>query len=261
MYSPLQMGTRYLKYYIQASNGRGHGMHSPFVYEFITEVLNDDRNFYAYESIEQLRQQLLSNDKEITITGSAAKQTNIRRVSDIARLYLQNKKFSQLLFRIADHYSLATVLELGTSLGITTAYLAAAKPESRVMTIEAADAVASLAKQHFGFLQLDNIEQIGGSFSDTLPAVIERTGNIDLIYISGNHADTSISRYFTQILPAIHPGSMLIFDNIHSSREAERAWKEILEHPSITLSIDLFFMSIVLFRKENKAKQHFTIRF
>ena len=33
------------------------------------------------------------------------------------------------------------------------------------------------------------------------------------------------------------------------------------EHVAVTLTIDLFNIGIVLFRKENKAKQHFTIRY
>ena len=61
MYSPLQLGIKYLKYYVTASNGKGHGVHSPFVFEFITRVLNDDRQFYAYQPIENLRTLLLAD--------------------------------------------------------------------------------------------------------------------------------------------------------------------------------------------------------
>ena len=134
MYSPFAIGIRYIKYLLTASNSKGHGVHSPFVYEFITTVLNDDRHFYAYQPIEKLRQQLLSDNKEIEIedfgAGSRVAKTKNRKISKIARSSLKPKKFGQLLFRIVDHYSPFSIIELGTSLGITTAYLAAAKKGS-----------------------------------------------------------------------------------------------------------------------------------
>jgi predicted O-methyltransferase YrrM len=235
------------------------------VYELITAVLNDDRHFYAYQSIEKLRQQLLSDTKEIEIedfgAGSRVAKTKNRTISEIARSSLKPKKFGQLLFRIVDHYSPVSILELGTSLGITTAYLAAAKKGSAITTMEGAASVAELARQHFKILGLDNIELVEGDFDRTLSSTIARKATIDLAFIDGNHRYEPTIRYFNEILPATHPDSMLIFDDIHWSSEMEQAWKEIQQHPSVTLTIDLFFIGIVLFRKENMAKQHFTIRF
>ncbi len=265
MYFPFQLGARYLKYYLTASNGRGHGVHSPFVYEFITQVMNDDRHFYAYRSIEDLRKTLLSDTREIIVedlgAGSKINKSNKRKVCDIARLSLKSKKLAQLLFRIVDHYSPASVLELGTSLGITTAYFASAKTEAKVITMEGAASVAELAVQHFQKLKLGNIEMLQGNFDRTLSEAIARVGRIDLAFIDGNHRYEPTIRYFNEMLPALHPGSMLIFDDIHWSTEMQQAWEEIQQHPSVTLTIDLFFIGIVVFRQENKAKEHFTIRF
>ena len=72
MYSPFQLGIRYIKYYLSASNGKGHGVHSPFVFSFITKVLNDERHFYAYETIEQLRQALKIDQEQLEITDFGA---------------------------------------------------------------------------------------------------------------------------------------------------------------------------------------------
>ncbi len=265
MYSPFAIGIRYIKYLLTASNSKGHGVHSPFVYEFITTVLNDDRHFYAYQPIEKLRQQLLSDNKEIEIedfgAGSRVAKTKNRKISKIARSSLKPKKFGQLLFRIVDHYSPFSIIELGTSLGITTAYLAAAKKGSEITTMEGALSVSELAKQHFKILELDNIELVEGDFDSILSSTIARKVTIDLAFIDGNHRYEPTLRYFKELLRATHPNSMLIFNDIHWSSEMEQAWREIQEHPSVTLTIDLFFIGIVLFRKENKAKQHFSIRF
>lgn len=265
MYSPFQLGVRYLKYYLTASNGKGHGMHSPFVFDFITKVLNDDRQFYAFASIESLRQLLLLNQKELVIedfgAGSRVKKEKRRKVSDVAKSSLKPKKFGQLLFRIVDRYSPATILELGTSLGITTAYLASAKEGSTVTTMEGAKAVAAMAKQNLSRLKLTNVEIVEGNFDETLPPLVNKTGSVDLAFIDGNHRLEPTVRYFKELLPAMHEYSILIFDDIHWSKEMEQAWEAIKADPSVTLSIDLFFIGLVFFRKEQKVKQHFTIRF
>jgi predicted O-methyltransferase YrrM len=265
MYSPFQIGTRYLKYYLTASNSKGHGMHSPFVYSFITAVLNDKRQFYAYQTIETIRQLLLHNQQQLVIedfgAGSRVKKNNTRKIADIALSSLKPKKFGQLLFRIVDHYAPQTILELGTSLGITTAYLATARDASRVITIEGAAAVAGVAKNNFTRLGLHNIELIQGNFDETLLPTIQQMGSIDLAFVDGNHRYEPTVRYFREILPAMHEYSILIFDDIHWSKEMEQAWEEIKRDNSVTLSIDLFFIGLVFFRKEQKVKQDFVIRF
>ncbi|MBV9988790.1 MAG: class I SAM-dependent methyltransferase [Chitinophagaceae bacterium] len=265
MYSPFQLGLRYLKYYLTASNGRGHGMHSPFVFEFITQVLNDDREFYAYQPIENLRQLLLHDERELLVedlgAGSRLQKTNRRRIKDIAKASLKPKKFGQLLFRIADHYAPGSVLELGTSLGITTAYLASAKNSAQVITMEGADAVGEQAMQNFNKLQLHNIQLVKGNFDDTLAAALQTLRQVDLCFVDGNHRYEPTVRYYRQLLPAMHDHSILIFDDIHWSREMEQAWNEIRQDERITISIDLFHIGLVFFRQENKVKQHFAIRF
>ncbi|MDB5210334.1 MAG: class SAM-dependent methyltransferase [Sediminibacterium sp.] len=265
MYSPFTLGAKYIKYYLAASNGNGHGMHSPFVFTFITKVLNDDRSFYAYQNIENLRQLLLNDQQQLTIedfgAGSRVKKNNVRSVSDIAHSSLKPKKFGQLLFRIVDAYAPKNILELGTSLGITTAYLASAKGECTVVTMEGAKAVATVARKNFAKLDLKNIKLVEGNFDETLSPTIKKMQLIDMVFVDGNHRYEPTVRYYRELLPAMHEYSILIFDDIHWSKEMEQAWDEIRKDDAVTLSIDLFFIGLVFFRKEQKVKQHFVIRF
>jgi predicted O-methyltransferase YrrM len=265
MYSPFQLGIRYFKYYLTASNSKGHGMHSPFVFSFITEVLNDNRQFYAYQTIETIRQLLLQEQQQLVIedfgAGSRVKKNNTRKIADIAQSSLKPKKFGQLLFRMVDHYAPKNILELGTSLGVTTAYLATARNESKVITMEGAASVAAVAKNNFIKLGLNNIELVQGNFDETLPPTIQKMESIDMAFVDGNHRYEPTVRYFREILPAMHEYSILIFDDIHWSKEMEQAWDEIKADPSVTVSIDLFFIGLVFFRKEHKTKQDFVIRY
>ena len=57
----------YLRHVFCAKTSRGDGVHSPFVFSFITDVKNEKNPYYAYTPIEQIRQNLL-NDKTLLHT-------------------------------------------------------------------------------------------------------------------------------------------------------------------------------------------------
>ncbi|MCX6316293.1 MAG: class I SAM-dependent methyltransferase [Bacteroidetes bacterium] len=270
MYSPSQLAFKYLKYYLTSSNGKGHGTHSPFVFQFITKVMNDKTAYPEYKKVEALRKQLRSDAGVLTIedfgAGSVKGSHHQRTVSSIAKNAAKPARFGQLLYRMVKNYQPATILELGTSLGITTAYLTLGQPQATIITMEGAAAVAARASRHFSELQLQPVRQVLGNFDETLPALLQEwqpgTGKAaDFVFIDGNHRQEPTERYFQQLLPFINNDSILIFDDIHWSAEMERAWATIQSHPSVRCTIDLFFIGIVFFRKEFTEKQHFTIRF
>jgi predicted O-methyltransferase YrrM len=264
LYSLLQLGKKYLQYYAKASNGKGHGMHSPFVYTFIEKVLNDKTTYAAYPKIEAVRKTLLQNETEIDVedfgAGSTVIKTKKRIVKDIAASSLKPKKYSQLLYRIVQFYKPKNIVELGTSLGITTAYLAAANAAA-VTTMEGSTNIASIAANNFENLQLENINLVVGAFEKTLDPFLQKNAQIDLVFVDGNHRKEPTVQYFEAILPKLHNDSFLIFDDIHWSKEMEEAWEIIKTNNAVTMSIDLFFIGIVFFKKEFKIKQHFSIRF
>ena len=265
MYSQPLLALKYIKYFISASHSKGHGVHSPFLFDFIESVLNDNRHFYIYHNIEKLRAALQHDDKLLHIedfgAGSVALKTKQRKVKAIAQTSLKPKKYAQLFFRMINYYQPKHVLEIGTSLGITTSYLASANLHNNIVTLEGAKEVAAVAKNMFKKLQLSNIELMEGNFDNTLPFVLEKMPTVDFAFIDGNHRYQPTINYFLQILAKTNNYSILIFDDIHWSKEMEDAWQWIKEHDSVTMSIDLFFVGIVLFRKEFLHKQHVSIRF
>ena len=271
MYNKLQLSFKYLHYYLASANGKGHGIHSPFVFEFITKVLNDKTKYPDYKQVETLRQQLLKNETLLAIddpgAGSSISKTNRPTVASIAKNAAKSKKFGQLLYRIVKYYQPETILELGTSLGITTSYLATANPKASVITIEGAKAVAAVAIENFKTLKLQNVKLVEGNFDDTLLPVIGQENpeqgrrTVNFAFIDGNHRRDPTERYFEQILSKTNYDSILVFDDIHWSREMEQAWETIKSNEAVRCTIDLFFIGIVFFRQEFKEKQHFSIRF
>ena len=265
MYSSFQLAKKYAKYYLTAYNGKGHGMHSPFVYDFIANVLNDKEQYDCYATIEKRRKELLQDKSIIEVqdfgAGSSVIKTNKRVVKDIAASSLKPTKYAQLLFRIAKYYKAKNIIELGTSFGTSTAYLASADAGATVNTCEGAAAIAGIAKQTFIQLQLNNIQFTEGDFAKTFQPLLERSAATDLAFIDGNHRKEPTLDYFRQLLTHIHPSSIMIFDDIHWSIEMEEAWEQIKADPAVTLTIDLFFIGLVFVSPDFKVKQHFTIRF
>ena len=265
MYTRFQLAKKYLHYYLTASNGKGHGIHSPFVFDFIKNVLRDQKEYDHYHMIEKGRQKLLKQSAEIEVedpgAGSAVIKTKKRVVADMARSSLKPAKYAQLLYRMVNYYKPQTILELGTSFGITTSYLATANALAKVYTIEGSSAIAEIAEKTFSRLDLKNIELMKGNFDNTLPSLLTKLNSIDFAFIDGNHRKEPTLNYFQQLLNHSTPSTILIFDDIHWSAGMEAAWTEIKQHPTVTLTIDLFFIGIVFFNPDINHKQQFSIRF
>jgi len=265
MYNKLTLAKKWWQYYRTASNGVGHGIHSPFVFDFVKNVLNDKRWYYAFAPIELVRQDLLKNHSLVQVedlgAGSVVSKSNARKVSEIAKNALKPKKLAQLLFRVVNHYQPETIVELGTSLGITTSYIAAANGNANVFTIEGSHAIAAIAKNNFRELNVYNVHLLEGGFDAALPQLLEKIKEVDFVFVDGNHRLEPTTRYFELLLKHSNQDTILVFDDIHWSEEMEIAWKKIKQHHSVTCTIDLFFLGLVFFKKDFKVKQHFVIRF
>jgi predicted O-methyltransferase YrrM len=240
-------------------------MHSPFVFDFILNVLNNKSDYQSPKEIEQLRKQLLSDKRIIEIedfgAGSRINSSKQRSVEQVAKSALKSKRLAQVLFRLAKHYQPQTIVELGTSFGITTAYFSKANPNASIASIEGSQQVAAIAKENFQKLNCTNIQLLTGNFDNVLPSIISQLSTIDLAYIDGNHRYQPTINYFHQFLPKSNNRTILVFDDIHWSVEMERAWEEIKSHPSVQYTIDIFFLGFVFFRQEFKVRQDFSIRF
>ena len=265
MYSPLKLAAKYFRYYLGASSKKGHGTHSPFVFGFIKNVLNTTTSSAITKPIENLRRELLNDRRSIDIqdygAGSVGGSKRTRSISSIIKTSAKPPRYAQLLSRIVSYYKPINILELGTSMGITTSYLALGNPEGRVITIEGSSVIASKAVANFQQLEITNVRVVPGIFEEVLDEVLKEMPFPDLVFIDGNHRYQPTINYFNQLLSHVRNDSILIFDDIHWSREMEEAWKTISSNPEVTCTIDLFFIGIVLFRQEFREKQHFCIRY
>lgn len=240
-----------------------HSLHSPFLYPFYTEVVKKDSKI-GFEEIEALRKSLLQNEETILIedlgAGSRVNNSNTRKVSQIAKHASTPARFSRLLNRIITHFDYKTIVELGTSLGLNSAYMASAKEGAQLFTFEGSTSIANLAKQNLGELNCTNYQLIEGNIDNTLPQWIENAPQIDLAYIDANHRYDPTLRYFELLLPKMTTSGMIILDDIHWSKEMNDAWEVLKKHPKVSLSIDLFEAGI-LFLQPDLMHENYVLEF
>ena len=282
----------WLRHQLTAWNTGGEGVHSPYLFEWVRMVMMDENAYYIWGEIERCREKMLRDERELEFVdyGSAIKSRSLengsktacrlefrdmRRVCDIARRSLAKRKYAQMLSRLVNWlgtshslengsetaYSLEfrglTIVELGTSLGVTTAYMAAMDSRNRVVTFEGCEAVANMARENWKALNINNIEcRVGKIDAEQLTRDIE---HLDVAFIDANHTYVSTCEYFDVLAGKVREKSVIVVDDIHCSEEMEKAWKAICADERVTSTIDLYQMGLVFFDK-HYWKRHYTMR-
>lgn len=251
----------YVKYLLRARNR--HGVHSPFVYELSDNVFQRNVRYYDFHTIEYVRESMLRSSKKLQVVdlgaGSKSGANQTRSLAGITRTAAIPAEYGQLLYRLVNHVAPTTIVELGTSVGIGTLYLASPIKSARVITLEGAPEVAAIARKNLDACNLDQVEIVEGNFDDTLPRVLQNIDSVDFAYIDGNHRLEPTLRYFEQLKAKSHANTVLVFDDIHWSSEMEQAWQTIQADAAVTVSIDVWRLGLVFF-KPGQQKEHFTLK-
>lgn len=252
---------RYPSFLMKSKNQ--HGVHSPFVFELLHEVFSSDKEFYAFADVQRARKRLLQDNTVIEVTdfgaGSHQMKGNERKICDIAKHSLTNKKQSEILFRIVNKFQPKNILELGTSLGIMTSYFSLSCPDSTITTLEGCPRISEKAKDLFEKMSLKNIELVSGNIDQTLVEVLKDISTVDFAFVDGNHRKEPTIEYTNLIIEKSNNDTIIVLDDIYWSSGMEEAWKELINHPKVTLSIDIFHKGFLFFRK-GMEKQHFLLR-
>ena len=282
----------WLKHQLTARNTGGHGVHSPYLFEWVRMVMSDKNTYYVWDEIEEIRQEMLKDTRELEFVDygsggplptspSKGRSAHMRRVCDIAKGSLARRKEAQLLARLVgwlgrplltsplrggigdeaseDRKGL-TIVELGTSLGVTTAYLAAMDSRNKVVTYEGCPAVAEVARANWEKLGLSNIACVVGEITvDSLQLTVDRLSGIDVAFIDANHTCEATLTYFNALASRVYEKSVVVVDDIHYNEDMEKAWKAICADERVTTTMDLYRMGLVFFDKHYWRK-HYKMR-
>lgn len=259
----------YLKFLWNSKNE--HGVHSPFVFSLVTKCFYDKKQYPEYSILKNYRNSLLENKNTIEVTdfgaGSKVFKSNKRQISKIAQTAGISPKRAKLLFRITNYFKPESILEIGTSLGLSTSALALGSHKAKITTLEGCPNTLAIAKNQLDKLSsraqsrdnINTVECINTEFSKYLETPNPKPQTLNLIYFDGNHSKKATLDYFELLLPTITNETIWIFDDIHWSADMEEAWEIIKNHPKVTVTIDTFQWGFVFFRKEQE-KEHFVIR-
>jgi len=262
MISLFRLIVGYIVYWF-ASVGR-HGLQSTFLYNLNEAVWRFDKKNPSQNRIESYREVCLKNNSIITVKDFGAGVNGQKKkelmIASIAKNAAKPPKYARMLFRLMAYLKPKNVIELGTSLGISSLYISSGNPQMKLTTLEGCDATADYTRKQLKQFADLNIEVVTGNFDTTLTTCLQSKHKVDAVYIDGNHRLEPTLRYFEMCLPYMHDDSFIIFDDINWSEEMKEAWKKIIQHPRVRISINLYMMGIVFFNP-GFSKEDFKIRY
>ena len=249
-----------LKYVLRAQGP--YRLHSPFVFGLQQHVFDKKHHHYDFDWLSALREELEQDDQVLHIedygAGSTSGAGNQRSVKSIAGRSVKRQKYAEFLYRLVDHMQPGAMLELGTSLGLTTLYLHRACPGARCVSMEGAPALVEFATGLYAAVGA-GIEVVEGPFEQTLPATVGKA-TWDFVFVDGNHRKEATLEAVELLAPHLGEGAIVVIDDIYWSRGMTEAWDELRKREQFALSIDVFEMGI-LFVGLPMAKQHFVLRY
>lgn len=250
-------------YQLKARHRKGRGIHSPFAYELVSKVLYDRSGKTGLIKMEEIVNDLKKSKDTVKVkeggSGSLSFNSDERRISDLVKRSSVQPKFGRLLFNLVSHYKPENIYELGTSVGVSTLYLALANTLSKVKTVESDKQLCDFANDIFKDNNIKNVQVIKGIFDDVIPDLIKRYPSPDFVFIDGNHNYEATIRYYFIFCERIKKG-LMVFDDIHWSREMNMAWKEIIKDENCQITFDLFFMGIVVVNPD-VTPGHYIVRY
>jgi len=239
----LHAAIQFVRYYFRADTR--YRVHSPSLFTFVNDVIETDYPYYCYGKIESLRSQLLQNQNDIQVkdlgAGSNFGSSSTRKISKIAATAVSSYDKCKLLHRIATYYKPTSILELGTSLGISASYLSYIAPTT---TIEGSESIAAVAQSIFD-QQETTVDLRIGDIAEVLKKLEASQSKYDLIYADGNHRKQATIDYFNQLVPMLNKGGIILFDDIYWSKGMTEAWQTIKSDGRVSRTIDLYTFGVV----------------
>ena len=293
----LYTAAAYLRHLLSARSTAGYGVHSPYVYDFLTKVVRNKTDLKIVSHVDSLRRAMLSDKRSIMVTdlgaGSVTRAGGERRVAEIARTAALPAREAGLLSRIvrsmlpsevrqsrkagehadgppnggeaapesgrAMSNEQGIILELGTSLGISTLALALAAPERRVITVEGCPETAAIARENLKNHGASNATVLNLEFSAALEFLIKEGLKVSFAFIDGNHRGTALTEYVSRIA-SMGEEMIIVADDIRLTKEMFLAWRSVEASGIAAVTMETLRLGI-LFIKHGITPGRYRIRY
>jgi len=237
------------------SNSR-HGVHSPFVYRLIDECIYASLDS-DYSEISRYFKRLSKDQTLVEGFDHGQGQHTARSVAHYASRSAMPDHQAELLARLVQYLAPQRILELGTNLGKSAAFMAHAAPTSHITGVEGNEALALQAFQNFERLHLENTQVVDNTFDAFLSGTSEK---YDLVFLDGDHRLEPTLRYFNALKNHLAKSGLIVLHDIYYSEEMNKAWSEIKKDRDVQVTVDLFFFGLVWLDLP-QAKEDFSVRF
>jgi predicted O-methyltransferase YrrM len=227
-------------------------VHSPQLYGLVQAIEPGGAQFYAFDDVDFIRQKLLKSTQVIDYHdfgagpgGVVTQEISRKRVSDLAQKSASDAAQGELLFKMVNHLKPTTILELGASLGVGSAYLTTPNRMARYVGIEGNPESAQIAQQHLDLLGCKNAVVLAGAFEMYIPKALKKLETVDFVYLDGDHREEPTLAYFEMILPYLSEKSVVVLDDIYWSAGMLRAYERLCTHERVRASLDLWGVGIL----------------
>ena len=235
---------------------------SPFIISFINVVLRNKLTQHEVElfnKIELYRKQLLRcNDlinKNDFGAGSKIKASTQQKVKQIAKSAVSNQSKCKLLYKITQFFEVGTTLELGSSLGISSQYMAINSSLKSLLSIEGDPQILNIALDNNPSTKITFRNQL---FDETLVQEITKLNKYDMVLIDGDHRYDSTIRYVNQCKLLLNDNGFLLLDDIYWSTGMKQAWEELKKDTDFNVAIDMFHFGLLM--NHAKVKESINIK-
>lgn len=255
--------TQYLSHFFRSK--RWDSFHSPFLFSLFSYCSDDRISHPLFESIERKRRELIQSKEVIERhdygAGTSYHQIkNTDAISRIARHALSLPFQCRFLYRLVVFTESRQIVELGTSLGISSAYLGIANSSSSVDTVEGDPEIANVAQKVFNQLKLDNVQLHNTSFDTFIANELPKEKRIDLMFLDGHHTSAALWKYYHALKPYMSDQTIIIVDDIYWSTDMTDGWKKLIALPDVTQSVDCFHFGLLFFKKDFLNHENHCIR-
>jgi len=219
----------------------GHGVHSPFVFDLITTVIEEKRLYYCYERLKPVRELLCENREKVAFNN------RVYTVKEFLKKFCFSEREDRLLFRLANRFQPRTIYVLGSDLGLAPLYLTSWSEHAVCTVIESESSLAAIAEK-----TIDKHSSVTVDFSATINPEITENRIIDLIVMGKTFSIDA----FESFLPYINNNSIMVISGINSSEKNRNTWKKVCTAPKVTVTIDLYSLGVVFFNPKLHRKTY-----
>jgi hypothetical protein len=241
-----------ISYLLKASHRHGHGIHSPFLFRLITEVIENKGNYSAYPMLnaadENVRNMLRILDMNSYQAGGISEYGYGGK--EIKRMHLLPHRFDRLLFRLVNDFSPGGIAFYGSTFGVTLLALAMADRRIQVMAQVENDHYRSFCRRLTEVYEVNNVCLTGSG----------EVVSADFIVVQNPLDPYYCDRLLAHVLMDSSFDGVIVVGGLHTSDAMEAIWIRHKESPVVRVALDLFEIGIFICRK-GLQKEEFVVSF